>query len=150
MRAKASAFALVGLFALIHAMAVIDIEKGTEVTPNNDAVLKVPEGTPDGVYNLWIDDITSGLVVDKLSDLLEDMDLFPHLRPRDKYVCKPVTLVSNNIERAAYNLGQTCGECSSVSADRCEMTHILSRFRCGGPETGSPNRRFGLCGGLCM
>lgn len=49
MRAKASAFALVGLFALIHAMAVIDIEKGTEVTPNNDAVLKVPGGTPDGV-----------------------------------------------------------------------------------------------------
>lgn len=78
----------------------------------------IPKGTPDGVYNVDVN-AAGDVVLHKLSDLLdlpgvgkiESRDASPNtLAKRDSFECFPHTLVSNDIERAAYNLGQTCGE----------------------------------------
>jgi hypothetical protein len=48
------------------------------------------------------------VVLERLSELLELPIQSQLLQARNKYDCTHVTLVSNNIQRAAYNLGQTC------------------------------------------
>lgn len=110
MRVAASLYTLVGFSALARAAVIPDGGVATEVIPKNSTVLLGPEGTPDGVYSIYLDDSTGDSVVDKLSDLIEGADLSQNLKPRNQYRCQSITLASNNIERAAYNLGQTCGK----------------------------------------
>lgn len=84
--------------------------------------LYVPEGTPDGVYVLT-EDGGGDQVLEKIQDLLDlpllgdDLDTrsadgLSHVVQRaDVSVdCYRFTLVANDIQRAASNLGNTCGE----------------------------------------
>lgn len=87
---------------------------------------RIPEGTPDGIYSIEID-ADGQEVLTKTADLL-DLPVQPlsesagavsrltkRAGPGSKkniYMCYPYTLNRNDIERAATNLGNTCGMCS--------------------------------------
>ncbi|KAG9857883.1 hypothetical protein KCU98_g712, partial [Aureobasidium melanogenum] len=81
--------------------------------------LYVPQGTPDGIYDLTED--AEGLpILSKLGDLLQTNISVPPVIPKEmseylqkradpgSYKCYPVTLIRNSIQRAAANLGNTC------------------------------------------
>jgi hypothetical protein len=114
MRAATTLASIVGLLTLAQA-GVIPAVKYLSDDPilvvlsnsTDGPVLMVPESTPDGVYDLWLND-AGEVVLERLSELLELPSQGQLLQARNKYDCTHVTLVSNNIQRAAYNLGQTC------------------------------------------
>jgi hypothetical protein len=114
MRAATTLASIVGVLALAQAGIIPAIKHLSDdpilVVPNNSTngpVLMVPESTPDGVYDIWLNDADE-VVLERLSELLELPIQSQLLQARNKYDCTHVTLVSNNIQRAAYNLGQTC------------------------------------------
>lgn len=86
--------------------------------------LHVPVGTPDGIYDV-VEGDDGEPILTKIGDLVDGIIGGDEIRPRQPagfsriqkradYGCYPFSLIRNDIQRAATNLGNTCGEFARV------------------------------------
>ena len=81
--------------------------------------LYVPVGTPDGIYDV-VQGQDGDPILTKIGDLLDGIvgngiesrqtSGFSRIQKRADYGCYPFSLIRNDIQRAATNLGNTCGK----------------------------------------
>lgn len=132
-------------FAVMRFTVPLAICLGVPIVTN---ALHVPEGTPDGIYDLT-ESIAGTAVLSKVGDLLDlglDEAFTSHMIPEDlqkradpgSYKCYPYTLIRNSIQRAAANLGNTCGECFSSGniCSICPLTQEVLKI----PESTFPKK----------